>query len=573
MSLPPVIERELRGAARRSLTYWARLIACVTGMLVVTPFLLMMELGARSGNPTIPTRELGPMLFTMFSMVAVVTAVGVGWFFASDAIAHERREGTFELLFLAPLKPWEVVLSKLVAVTWRGAQWLLAIMPLFALPILLGGVQGSDFVRLALVVANTLFWSAATSLWASARSKGVFEALVVTVLLQSALVFAPLLVDLGICGFAFSKFKAYASLISPIYTLSVSFSTGSSRFWPSFGAVHASAWIALALTVRTTARLVRQNPVGERTRVTARLGELWKFGGSHARTALRLRLANLHPVRWLVERERGPLRFLTFLPLVLILLVAGVSFASNDPPVLFIAGSIGSVLLSVAVVVLLALQASRFLVEARRTGAMELMLVSPLSTRVILAEQTQSLIRTFALPIGVLMAAQVAIHLGQQASVATLNVTPPPSPFGPGAGAAAAFADMARFQWLALAIGMLVGLTGYAAIAWVGFWMGMACRQVSTALFATIAVSKVIPMISIGLAQSTILPLVLSNRAPGWFPAVFAGVCGVGLNLGLVFFARHQLLPDLRRITASPGAVLWPALPLRRPPTPPVLTR
>lgn len=572
MSLPPVIERELRGAARRSLTYWARLIACVTGMLVVTPFLLMMELGARSGNPTIPVREMGPMLFTMFSMVAVGTALGIGWFFATDAIAHERREGTFELLFLAPLKPWEVVLSKLVTVTWRGAQWLLAIMPLFALPILLGGVQGVDFVRLALVVANTLFWSVATSLWASARSKGMFAALVITALLQGALAFIPLLVDLGISEFKFSQFKDYTSIMSPIYTLSVSFSSGSSRFWPSLVTVHASAWVLLALTVRTTARLVRQNPVGERTRVTARLGELWSFGGSHARTALRLRLADLHPIRWLVERERGPLRFLTFLPLVLILIVAGVSFASDDSPMLFVAGSIGSYLLSVAIVVLLALQASRFLVEARRTGAMELMLVSPLTTRVILAEQTQSLIRTFALPIGVLMAAQVALLLGHQASVATFNVTPPSNPLGPGAGAAAAFADMTRFQWLSLGMGLAVGLTSYAAITWVGFWMGMACRQVSTALFATLGVSKVIPIITLGLAQSTVLPLVLNQRIPGWFPAVFAGVCGVGLNLGLIVFARHQLLPDLRRITASPGAVLWPALPLRHPPTPPVLT-
>jgi len=531
----------------------------------------MMEIGARYGSPTLPIQQLGPLFFRLFSAIAFFTALAAGWFFATDAIAHERREGTLELLFLAPLKPWVVVLGKFVTVMWRGIQWLLAAVPLFALPILLGSVSGDDFVRLACLAGNTLFWSVTTSLWASSRSRGIFEALVATAILQSTLMVIPFVVDLGIAGFNPIHFKSHVSLLSPIGTWVHGFSTNTGEYWTSFALVHTEAWILLALTIRGTARQIRQDPSVSSSSVFGRLNNLWKYGRPRAREALRSRLIELHPIRWLVERERGPIRFLTALPLVIVLSVAGISLAIGDPTALFVVGTLGGFVLGVAVTTLLALQASRFLVEARRTGSLELLLVSPLSTRAILSEQCRSLLRTFALPVGVLLASQIVLAVGQMQLTAGAAAIPPPAASGPGVSATAAMIDMARFQWLNLATGVLVSLTGYAAVAWVGLWMGLACRQITLALFATLAISKLAPMLVGSFAQTSLLPLVFSQRVPGWFPAVIAGVVGVAVNLGLIYFARHQLLPDLRRIVDSPTSVLWPAIPRRRPQAPPIL--
>ncbi|MBL9128236.1 MAG: hypothetical protein JNL97_11335, partial [Verrucomicrobiales bacterium] len=115
--------------------------------------------------------------------------------------------------------------------------------------------------------------------------------------------------------------------------------------------------------------------------------------------------------------------------------------------------------------------------------------------------------------------------------------------------------------------GIAVRLTGYLALIWVGFWMGLVGRHVSIAVFATLALAKLGPALASSMAQSTLMSFVLSGKVPAWTPLLLATVTGLGINLGLVALARHQLLPDLRRLLEFPGFVLWPT----RSPTPPVL--
>ncbi|MGE3308745.1 MAG: hypothetical protein AB7O66_02155 [Limisphaerales bacterium] len=581
MTLPPLIERELRGAARRGLTYWLRLLAAASGILVVMPFVLMIEIGARFGNAGIPPHQLGPILFGIFSAVACFTAVAAGWFFAVDAIAHERREGTLELLFLAPLKAWEVVLGKFFTVTWRGSQWLLAAIPLFALPILLGGVRGLDFVHLAGLTANTLFWSVATSLHASARCRGILEALVAAVVLQTLMLILPYAADLAIAGFAPSRFVPRLSLLSPAFGWFNGLAGRSPDLGTSLALVHVECWILLALTIRATARRIRQDPAQQQAPgIPAQLQEAWKFGGRGSRELFRKRLIDGAPIRWLVERERGPGRFLTALLLILATAVAAISIAAEEWTALYLSGSFATLVLSFAVAILLSLQACRFLVEARRNGALELLLVSPVSTRALLGQQVRSLVRTFAPAVVVLVAAQLAIAVGQMrmsaaatamtaAAAPVAGSTPTPTPV---AGSATAFLEMARYQWLNAAAGVFVTLVGQFAVAWIGFWMGVVCRQISLALLATLAITKIVPIFVLGFAQGTVLPLVLSQRVPPWFPALFTGALGVGFNLGLIALARYQLLPDLRVLLDSPALLRLPPWPVRRSRIPPVLT-
>lgn len=562
MRLPPIIERELRTASRRGITYWMRCAAASAVVAIAAPMLMVFELAPRLGVGGLPTSDLGPALLAVFSFVAFVTCLAAGWFFASDAIAHERREGTLELLFLAPLRPRDVVFAKLVAVSWRGSQWLLAAIPLFALPLLMGGVDGDALVALACLAANTLFWSVATSLWASSRAQTMFQALTGTLALQFVLFVVPFLVDLALVGWDLSRVQTRVGLLSPAYGWTHPPTARFDAFWSNVALVHVEAWLLLALTIRSTARQIRQNPSGRSPGIFHRLNTHWNYGTPGARAGLRTRLLAIHPIRWLVERERGPGRFLLGVVMILVLaIVLGTSITQN-PGLLLGLSSVAWLLLSVTIAILFALQATRFMVEARRTGALELLLVSPLSSREILAGQFRSLARIFALPILMILVGQLALSVYQMNA---FGGTPSPATAG---GPGAPLAGLQMHPWVAQLMGFAIGLAGYASLAWVGLWMGLACRQVSIAVFATLAIAKVLPFLALAFAQASLVSLVLGGRVPGWSVPVANGVLSLGLHLTLIAVARYQLLPDLRRILDAPSSFI---LPQPRPAAPPVL--
>jgi ABC-type transport system involved in cytochrome c biogenesis permease component len=96
MTVLPIVERELRVAARRSSTYWSGLM-----------FLYCLGHGRRS---------------------------------TADCLSEEKREGTLGLLFLTDLKGADIVLGKLAATSMRGFYGFLAVFPVLAIPLLLGGI-------------------------------------------------------------------------------------------------------------------------------------------------------------------------------------------------------------------------------------------------------------------------------------------------------------------------------------------------------------------------------------------------------------------------------------------------
>ena len=61
------------------------------------------------------------------------------------------------LLFLTDLKGYDVVLGKFIARSLPALYGLLALLPLIGIPLLLGGVTGSEFWRMALALVNALF--------------------------------------------------------------------------------------------------------------------------------------------------------------------------------------------------------------------------------------------------------------------------------------------------------------------------------------------------------------------------------------------------------------------------------
>src|SRR5512135_1886976 len=175
MTFLPIVAREMRVAARRPGTYWVRSGAVLPVQIIGTWFFLM--------NSRLTPQDIAMGLFCILTATAVLYCLLSGVWFTADCLSEEKREGTLGLLFLTDLKGYDVVFGKLVASSVNGFYGVLAVVPILALPLLLGGVTSGEFGRMAMVVVNTLFFSLTLGVWASAMSRSPRKAMATTLLL------------------------------------------------------------------------------------------------------------------------------------------------------------------------------------------------------------------------------------------------------------------------------------------------------------------------------------------------------------------------------------------------------
>lgn len=104
---------------------------------------------------------------------------------SADCISREKREGTLGLLFLTPLKAFDVVVAKIMAQTLRTGTLLVAALPVMLLPVLTGGVSWMDGVRAVLLNLSALFIALSIGVVASTFCRRWVTAVIVSVLLSA----------------------------------------------------------------------------------------------------------------------------------------------------------------------------------------------------------------------------------------------------------------------------------------------------------------------------------------------------------------------------------------------------
>src|SRR5262245_16902886 len=162
MTFLPIVGRELRVASRRRGTYWLRLLVALLA-IVVGVFVYAAQYGG-------PTSVLGARIFIGLAGVAFIYCLVAGRAYTADCLSEEKREGTLGLLFLTSLRGYDVVLGKLAATSLNGFYGLVAIVPILAVPLLMGGISNGEFWRMVLVLLNTFFFSLATGILSSTMS-------------------------------------------------------------------------------------------------------------------------------------------------------------------------------------------------------------------------------------------------------------------------------------------------------------------------------------------------------------------------------------------------------------------
>jgi hypothetical protein len=165
MNFLPIVRRELRVAAVKRGTFWLRVVAALTGVVIGSGCLIISDL-QRIGSAAV-----GSALFDVLTWTCLIAGLSAGLFFTSDCLSEEKREGTLGLLFLTNLKGYDVVLGKLLSTSLRAFYALLAVLPILGISQLMGGISGAQYCRSSLALVNALMFSLAAGMVISMASR------------------------------------------------------------------------------------------------------------------------------------------------------------------------------------------------------------------------------------------------------------------------------------------------------------------------------------------------------------------------------------------------------------------
>jgi len=165
----PLILRELRAESRRPVNYWLRVLAAAAVILVFAAFMWASE--------TAPS-ELGAQMFTVLHYTLLVSF----WIFAplmtADCISSEQREGTLPLLFLTPLTIRDLIAAKNALHALRVLTLGLAALPVLVMPFVIGGVALSLVLHALTQQVTALVLGIAVGILASTKGGSTLQVMV-----------------------------------------------------------------------------------------------------------------------------------------------------------------------------------------------------------------------------------------------------------------------------------------------------------------------------------------------------------------------------------------------------------
>lgn len=416
MTFLPIVERELRVAARRRITFQIRFAGAVAATLLGGLYLA----GSQLPGGLAPT---GRSLFSLLIGLEFTFALLTGPFLTADCLSRERREGTLGFLFLTDLTGLDVVAGKFAALGLVPLHGLLAVFPVAALTVFLGGVTPAEFWRGHLVILNTAFLSLAAGLWISSVVNEERQAVVVTLGVLTGLVFAPLIAHRLILLTPFASHAAPILFASPLFGgLGLAFPTSTGSSPPGFGAAlaiqHALGWLFLLLAATLVHSTWRSDPL-TRPAVAPPASGKSAPGPSRPRLArvAAARDRRIHqsgPMSRLAWQSRGVRVAIPWLTAITALAALGTfglelrtvsATTAADHAGRVIAG--GLHLLKLVLII----HSVYFLQDLCRTGTMELILTTPVSSHTLGSGHLAALREMFTRPLLALGVLQIALSL------------------------------------------------------------------------------------------------------------------------------------------------------------------
>ena len=526
MTFLPIVERELRTAARRRGTYWIRLGVAALGLFIGGWILLVPEM-RRPG-------VIGSVLFYAMSITGFIYGLLVGVITTADCLSEEKREGTLGLLFLTDLKGYDIVLGKLAATSINGVYGLMALVPIMAIPLLAGGVTGAEFWRVVMVSMNNMFFSLAVGMFCSAMCRDERKAMVLT--FSIILLFSVVLPFLGLILYGNRSpyiFYPVFFVPSPAYGCFFAFDAswrsgpGFNFFYWSLLCVQSMGWILLGIACLVVPRTWQDRaatPAQQRRQVWV---QQLIFGAPHARARFRKRLLEANPFYWLAARER-------LKPAAVWLVFAvmggfwtwGLIFHPQDwkNEVAYV---LTALVLHSVLKLGLALEACRRFAADRKSGALELLLSTPLTVNEILRGQRLALARQFAWPTFALLIIDLIFLMARRHSA----------------------------DWVMMCVaGMVTLAADLLALTWVGMWRSLNSQHANRAFAGTVIRILILPWVLFGLAETFVALLWSALKINRWDDTeqkLLWLFISVAIDLGFGFSARQRLHKQFRTIATE----------------------
>jgi ABC-type transport system involved in cytochrome c biogenesis permease component len=524
MTFLPIVERELRVTARRSGTYWMRLTITAAAMIVC---FWSLEPDTAFQN--------GKELFAMLAGVVFVLVLLAGVHTTADCLSRERREGTLGLLFLTDLKGYDVVLGKLAATSLNTFYSLVGMLPVMAVPILLGGITLDMFAMTALALVNALWFSLAAGMVVSVFCYEDRTAAVVTFAVVLCFTAAPPL--LGGALRESPGGEELAQCIAMISPTTLAQALGSTMFlaeptfWPSLGVNFLLSSVFLITASRKVTQATRVKESAGRFNRYLQWWRDWHLGNPTIRAARRVRMLAINPVFWLSNRDRW-LPFYPWLFVGTMALVWGWGYSLKLDGMLGAGAFLISYITTANLKYWFGVAAAHGIGTERDAGGLELLLSTPLTVGELLRGQALSLQWAFAWPFA-------AVVLGQLWFVA--------------AGANEAHARHDGLIWtIPILLNIVVFITDCWALRWMGAWEAVRRKTAQRAALATVSRILWAPTaLTLGFA----LPALVTNG-----PRVLGVVCwlwfglSLAVDLPLAHRARAGLRQGLRRAASEQDA-------------------
>lgn len=566
MTVLPILTRELRAQGHSPANYWGRVAVAAVGMLLCVPPLLWR------GPVASPVAGRGA--FNLLAGAAFTFCCGC-CLLTADAVSRERRQGTLVLLLLTRVSRWDVLLGKLASNGLACFAGLLALLPVLGLAWLGGGTSAGEAVRYAAALINTLFLALAAGLCASSLGFDRFRTSFLSLLMMAALVLAPFVGGLQ------------TSLPSPLGTVlqssDLAYRASASRYWVSFCLVQALAWVLLsgavaglrrrgggteyatgksARNVADTVSVEAIAPSIVRCRYCGRKNAAEATYCHECGTELYPKQPQaVHstpssapsPLHWLLGRQRGtqPLLWLAALitasqfGLVAVTnrflgFVAGTWFVGFYWGVAFVSAAVSGALIAFA--------SSRFVVEARRTGELELLLTTPLGAEKTASTQWDILSRMIRLPLLVMLVP----FLVQGLSMVVTGFGPP------------------RFWRTGYALSAILGLANtvlsIGALCWLALWFGFGGMAQGRTIFWAVVWARGLPygfhFAWLMLCQGILYRLLGSSNATAGLPLLLNSLVPQLITLLFYFFVIRMVRSHL--LQHRPGDSLDSHLLLRQ---------
>lgn len=456
----PIVQRELKIIARRKRTFRIRLV------ITIFAFLWCVAL-ALSG----PATRGGSHVFGALTIFAFTACLIQSVRRAASCISDEKSEGTLGLLFLTDLRGLDVILGKLVSVSALSTHALLAFLPVLSMTLVLGGTTFVEVARAALVLATTLLFSMTVGVFVSTISASSKQASIATLALLLASTFVPVAFVNAPLPFQALSWFGLGPLILGISE--PGYRMHSDVFWPTLATVNFMSLAAILIASRVVRTVWQDKPLRQ-TRKRA------PFAPRMSRAKMNT-LLDRNPAEWLCMRHAlGPLGRLVFIIGILAPTIAILGSWLNSGADFLVSFAFSMLALSCLLVIIrVASQASFALAELRTSGALELVLSTPLHPSRLVTGQTMALVRQFT-----------PLLVAQSIALCSLAITQPEIGF-------------ASVYWI------VVYIFALPSTAATGMWMGLREKSPNAAFTKTLAIVFLLKIPLCCVPQIVFHPLLL----------------------------------------------------------------